>query len=308
MTSDDFDSSLQLAAVLGTQLLNARAQALLDRGELEEAFRLLETTGRVALSDSYSALITKLIFSGLYAMNSQAWHQAVMHCKDADMLRETLKVQNALALDNGLASFPLPASISDDVATLRQYRRLGIPVRMKGLTGRELMEEADLVGYHKLSCIREQLRLSGTSAGIDPEKISEIADRYCTDSDLSENRDFWLLKPASDSLLAVSFVLDLKMWRENSSAVYRGTVFLDLLRLHTAHKLFRIERGREPESIDELVPDYLPAIPRDPFRTDGGTYGTKPEYYSIGPDGIDNGASQICETVLGPGDLVLRSE
>ncbi|MBX7247217.1 MAG: hypothetical protein K1X53_17095 [Candidatus Sumerlaeaceae bacterium] len=56
-------------------------------------------------------------------------------------------------------------------------------------------------------------------------------------------------------------------------AVFRAarhtlTVWLsfDLIRLRTALELFHCDWGQFPESLDELVPDYLQSIPRDPFE------------------------------------------
>ncbi len=59
-----------------------------------------------------------------------------------------------------------------------------------------------------------------------------------------------------------------------------------------AAERFRHARGRWPESLDELVPDYLAKVPLDPFtaaplrfrRLDDGLV-----IYSVGPDGSDDG-------------------
>ncbi len=53
-----------------------------------------------------------------------------------------------------------------------------------------------------------------------------------------------------------------------------------------------MERGRWPDSLGELVPELLKAVPRDAYgdggvcyrRTEGGAV-----VYSVGPDGKDNG-------------------
>jgi hypothetical protein len=62
----------------------------------------------------------------------------------------------------------------------------------------------------------------------------------------------------------------------------------DILRLHLARRLFRHDKRRDPKDIAELVPEYLPAIPKDPFSADGAPYAELPDYHSIGPDGIDD--------------------
>jgi len=61
-----------------------------------------------------------------------------------------------------------------------------------------------------------------------------------------------------------------------------------------ASRLYEIDHGRRPASLDQLVPDYLPEVPVDPFVPDGRSIAyrpgaPKPVLYSIGPDGIDDG-------------------
>lgn len=60
-----------------------------------------------------------------------------------------------------------------------------------------------------------------------------------------------------------------------------------------AAERFRLDAGRMPGSLDELVPKYLDAVPVDPFA-DGGPIKLKRlddrlVFYSIGDDGIDQG-------------------
>jgi hypothetical protein len=40
-----------------------------------------------------------------------------------------------------------------------------------------------------------------------------------------------------------------------------------------AWELYRAKHGKWPEKLDQLVPDYLPAVPRDPFQGDGRAIG-----------------------------------
>ena len=60
-----------------------------------------------------------------------------------------------------------------------------------------------------------------------------------------------------------------------------------------AIRLYELDHGRRPASLDELVPAYLDALPADPFAADGRTFGYKPHapspiLYSLGPDGRDD--------------------
>lgn len=68
---------------------------------------------------------------------------------------------------------------------------------------------------------------------------------------------------------------------------------LRMARAAVAVEGFRAERGELPGSLDALVADYLPAVPRDPFRDgplcyrqyENGTY----TVYSVGHNGSDDG-------------------
>ena len=51
-----------------------------------------------------------------------------------------------------------------------------------------------------------------------------------------------------------------------------------------AVKLFEAEHGRRPATLDELVPEYLAAVPRDPMRADGGPLGYRPQGAVMVPD------------------------
>ena len=61
-----------------------------------------------------------------------------------------------------------------------------------------------------------------------------------------------------------------------------------------AIRLYEIDHGHRPHTLNELVPDYLPAIPLDPFSPDGAPIGYRPDadppvLYSVGDDGVDDG-------------------
>ncbi|MBW3624834.1 MAG: type II secretion system protein GspG [Armatimonadetes bacterium] len=70
-----------------------------------------------------------------------------------------------------------------------------------------------------------------------------------------------------------------------------------LLTVALALQAYRAERGAYPRVLSALVPDYLKAVPADPFakagtlkyRRENGTY----RLYSIGPDGKDDGGTPI---------------
>lgn len=60
-----------------------------------------------------------------------------------------------------------------------------------------------------------------------------------------------------------------------------------------AMRLYELDHGERPDTLTALVPDYLPAVPVDPFAEDGRTIGYRPHdaqpvLYSVGANGIDD--------------------
>jgi hypothetical protein len=71
----------------------------------------------------------------------------------------------------------------------------------------------------------------------------------------------------------------------------------ECVRLALACKLYKQDKGEYPGTLQELVPDYIPELPDDPFsegyfiykrRGDGGFI-----LYSVGPNGVDDGGKGI---------------
>jgi len=72
--------------------------------------------------------------------------------------------------------------------------------------------------------------------------------------------------------------------------------------------LFQRETGRKPQTLDELVPGYLPSVPSDPF--DGQPFRYKPGegvIYSVGEGLKDlDGYSRYPESPRKDGNMVFK--
>ena len=70
---------------------------------------------------------------------------------------------------------------------------------------------------------------------------------------------------------------------------------LDQTRLAIAIERFRLARGAIPETLAELVPAFLPELPRDIYTREPMIYRRKETggflLYSVGPDRKDDGAA-----------------
>jgi hypothetical protein len=83
----------------------------------------------------------------------------------------------------------------------------------------------------------------------------------------------------------------LSSWEQNNSNLESR---FRALQVFYAVKLFHDQHGRLPATLDELSPEFLPALPRDQFSDEPMRYvveGEKYRLYSVGPNGVDDGGS-----------------
>lgn len=81
---------------------------------------------------------------------------------------------------------------------------------------------------------------------------------------------------------------------------YRSQADWRLTAVALALRLYSVEHGgKYPQSLEELVPKYLPAVPKDPFAAGGkplcysAADPAAPVVYSVGDNGTDDGGSEI---------------
>jgi len=118
------------------------------------------------------------------------------------------------------------------------------------------------------------------AAGLPYDQAKEVAEQL--DRDLRAQPGGILTRLLMPALGAVAEVAA-------RAEARRGTA-----RVGLALYAYRGRNGRLPDKLDELAPDFIPALPRDPFdgqamkskRTEQGTV-----VYSIGPDMTDNGGA-----------------
>ncbi len=73
---------------------------------------------------------------------------------------------------------------------------------------------------------------------------------------------------------------------------------LRVARTATAAERYRLDHGSWPDSLSDLVPDYLTKVPGDPFTGEPLRYAHRDDgvcVYGMGPDGVDNGGIAVGE-------------
>ncbi len=85
--------------------------------------------------------------------------------------------------------------------------------------------------------------------------------------------------------------------QQGFAAGQRITALNATTRIAIALELFRLKNGEYPRKLPELVPEFLPAIPPDPFTGRLPVYrpahGDPYQLYSLGPNGIDDGGADM---------------
>lgn len=85
----------------------------------------------------------------------------------------------------------------------------------------------------------------------------------------------------------------LPSWERAFIVHFRNLARRRLAAVALALRLYELDHGQRPEQLADLVPDYLEAIPKDPFDPSGGLVRYLPEadpprLYSISDDGADD--------------------
>ena len=82
---------------------------------------------------------------------------------------------------------------------------------------------------------------------------------------------------------------------------------LEGLRVHIAVQRYKLERGVLPDSLDQVVPEFLPEVPVGPYTGQPlgySTDGTGYVVYSFGPDGDDDNGAQRLDLDTNEGDII----
>ena len=280
------------AITLSRQLLALRNEKLFQEDRIAEALANAESIMLASRTERYSPLIVSMISILDFSKGVESWRQAVDHCDDPELLRQTLQRQHELAPATGFVTRDIPPEMLDQLGLIRIAQREGFEVEIQGLNGSELLGEGMMA--------EEFLNKDKAYPSIDQAMLKGLTPRSTS----------LFARLAANYSLPVLYRISLTPSAEFYANDDEARVKFDLLRLYTAQKLYRLEQGEEPKSMADLVPDYLPEILVDIFSKSGQPYlfnglAPIPFFYSIGRDGIDQqGAQQYrANTGVAAGDI-----
>jgi hypothetical protein len=181
------------------------------------------------------------------------------------------------------------------------------------------------LGRLRLNALRDQLDAGSCRKVIDT--LKEIDSQREPIESVLERDYAWALE-TSDWKMRVALTLSSRSRGVNKSlqglrkpaedvarsSERRDQAQLRLLMTHLAIRRYRLSHGKNPESLTELVPDDLSAVPLDPFSGRRLIYRLNPGgdeaylLYSVGPDRVDDGGQPIpkkSDPLTAKGDYVL---
>jgi hypothetical protein len=126
-------------------------------------------------------------------------------------------------------------------------------------------------------------------------------------SELDRRREPWSVRARRQRIIEANAgwqrhaQLILQEWSGNESNPrwridhFRRVTELRILIIELSLRAHELDHGRLPTHLSELLSDYLPFVPQDPFGDGGMNYrlASEPyELYSVGPDGSDDGGKR----------------
>jgi hypothetical protein len=126
-------------------------------------------------------------------------------------------------------------------------------------------------------------------------RIAEAAEKSLYDAlEESAQAEAELRSLGGGFMNRISYALTIQVspaYRQAVAAFARLAAKRDFTDAALAAELFRRRHGRWPETLDELVPDFLPGVPLDPFSNQPLRMTSKTDefkVYSVGRDGKDD--------------------
>jgi len=291
-----------------THLLELEGDDMILEGDISGAMDNSEIIIRASKSYKYALLMSRLIAMAGISRGTKLWYRAMEQCQDPLLLRQTLERQNAL-VPPVLVEKDENILITENLGIIRQAMRLGLEPCIEDKTGKEIYGEASRLEADYL----EKSVIPSINDPKKKEKMRKVVKGFRFYQKLAGG-EIWnntpILSWISSIVNTINYVIGLPNITEAQTrdAVSHGRY--DLLRLQTAFNLYYLERNREPGTLADLAPEFLPEIPQDPFGQ-GSPFQTKPFLYSLGPNQTDQKGKILYDPTNGtitPGDIYFLSK
>jgi len=229
-----------------------------------------------------------------------------------DLLYDLMEARRmAYALDVEAVLAQREGRTNDAIRVALEEYRLGNALSHGGALGRwNAGRSIEGIGAARITRLRNSLsadecrQLINALQKIETERepLEEVFAREAAWADRSyewHDRLGWHVSRVA-ALFAISHVHLSNTWQQVRTEALLGTLALCG---------YRREHDQFPAALSDLVPEYLPTVPQDPFSGKPLVYhrtATGYLLYSIGPDGKDDGGRRVAPGTTAPGDYVLE--
>ncbi len=271
-------------------LIALKAGHLVQQGQSEKALDLIEKATSPLQYDRYTYSDITWDIMGFKEQLAGEWAYAVSHCNDIQRLKKTFQIQQSLYPSGNIPAKPPQTDIVSLIAPVRFLSRLDVKVDIQEYTSEEI---AEMILTGKMEKIyREQgiePRLTPTSMTLYQENIRH--GMYAKGPEEKIFMTLWpLMSPAASPWLYAEFDYEYILWvyYEPENILQIQTI-ADLLRIHTATRIYTLQHGKAPENIEALIPQFFAEVPLDKFASSPQPYRQlNGKYYSVGLDNTDN--------------------
>ena len=288
------------------RLVQLKSLALADRKQYRDALQYAQLNLMASKAHPCSSVISRLVGNGILGLALESLKTIVENCHDKEILKSAMEAQMLVAL-RPLLMRPNAFQETDLLGDIRHAKRLGIDVRIQGLTAQELLiewfrvqmiyKERFILPYIKDDNERRNI----ISTGKDMDKII----RYIT----GEKKPRQNYYNAIEALVVSNVLLGIAAPNHMEASTREKYIRtrLNLLILHTAQALEALDH-ETIEQLKDLKPEGKSDILQDLFSSDNESIKSEPFYYSIGPDGIDQKGKILYDPTNGAqsqGDIFL---
>ena len=293
--------------------LNRRSMMLLGEGQLEESWEDLNACYRLGRHVENGITLIHLFIG--YAVENMA-NECVYQLLESEDLDAEL-ARNILSEYLSLTEMPEMLNV------FAEYERLYVLDTMSHLQhmGREAFIEFDLpyipfcvdwnVGMVDANALYDLIGAAAKAPrGLTRDRaLQKVQDRFglidnsVSISNMRANNIATMFGRDKRSLLIGREIMQslLPSFGSMDNAEKKHLTQRSLTQLAIALKVYQIEQGDYPESLDKLVPDILPKLPVDSYQLKPYVYRkTEDGYllYSVGANGLDDGGSNVEQNYL----------
>jgi len=281
-SSLDKDLPDLLLVFMSAKHLCLEAHWLARQGRWEEAFERALTVLRLTKRHPTPVLITRWIAIPCEEMFTETLAALAQNCNNPVVLRSALEKINRIDPLLNLTNLD-DAHLVEIVGDLREFQRKGKKVDLSKRAPR---------GYFFQQWV---------------EMMEEESPPGCGDTFSSWRVLAFILGPRT--VLEMLYIFTTLNMEEAHTQQQTAKAKFDLARIALASRITQLETSETPASIQDLVPKYFANSPGDPFSNNPYLNDSSRQvFYSIGPDGRDDGNGFLYDPtngILSNGDISL---